>query len=178
MTFDEFLGIPDDGIRRELIRGVVRERGPTIRDRFHGEALASIGTLLSVWLEIRPRPSGEIVAGEVGFRIRGESDTALGIDVAYASAELAAATPGTAIFEGAPVLAVEIVSPTEGPEEVAEKLAIYREIGTVAWVVDTDLQTVTIYRPDSGPSLLRSEDEIRDQPYLPGFRARVSDIFE
>jgi Uma2 family endonuclease len=177
MTFEEFMTLPDDGIRRELIRGVVRERGHTIRDRFHGEALANVGSLLSIWLETRPWPSGEIVAGEVGFRIRGEFDTALGIDVAYASADLVAATPGTAIF-GAPVLAVEITSPTDGPEEAAEKVAIYREIGTVAWVVDTEAETVTIHCPGSDPETLGVEGEISGEPYLPGFRTRVAEFFE
>jgi Uma2 family endonuclease len=178
MTFDEFLAIPDDGIRRELIRGVVRERGPSIRDRFHGEALVGVASALAVWLDGRPRPYGEVVCGEVGFRIRGEFDTALGIDAAYASADLVAATPGDAIFDGAPVLAVEITAPEEDPAEVAEKVAIYREIGSVAWVVDTEAETVTIHRPDVAPLVLRPDDEIDGDPYLPGFRARVSDFFD
>ena len=146
--------------------------------RFHGAALVNVARLLGTWLDTLPGSQGEVLCGEVGLRIRGELDTALGIDAAYASAELVAGTPGAAIFDGPPVLAVEIVSPMEDPEEIAEKVAIYREIGTIAWVVDTEAPKVTIHRPGSEAVTLGVDEEFSADSYLPGFRARVSEFFE
>lgn len=137
-----------------------------------------IGKILDLWLDTRPHPRGEIVGGEAGFRLRGTKDSGVGIDVAYASAELVAATPERqAVFDGPPVLAVEILSPSDTHEDVAEKVRAYLEVGTVVWVVDHELKTVVIYHPGGPHRLLNLGDEIADEPYLPGFRARVSDFF-
>jgi Uma2 family endonuclease len=183
MTFEEFMALPDDGTDRELIRGVlkvrgVKERGMTIRNRHHAKIEIKIGKILDLWLDTQPEPRGEIVGGEAGFRLRGTKESGVGIDVAYASAELVAATPESqALFDGPPVLAVEILSPTDKHEDIAEKVRVYLEVGTVAWVVDPDLKTVVIYRPAGPHRLLNIGDQVADEPYLPGFRARVADFF-
>ena len=184
MTFEEFMALPDDGMERELIRGIVKvrglkERGMTIRNRFHAEAEAALAMLLGVWLKGLPTPRGKIASGEVGCRLRGTKDSGVGIDVAYLSAELAVGSPrASTVYDGPPILAVEILSPSDTHEDVVEKVRLYLEVGTVVWLVDPDLKTVTIYRPDSAPSLFSADDHIRDEPYLPGFHAPVSDIFE
>ncbi len=151
----------------------------TIRNRHHSQSTRSRSARYStIWLDTRAEPQGEVVGGEAGFRLRGTKDSGVGIDVAYASAELVAATPDKqAIFDGPPVLAVEILSPSDTHEEIVDKVGLYLEVGTVVWVVDPDFRTVAIYRPGSEPVLLNAKDEITDQPYLPGFRARVSDFF-
>ena len=41
MTAEEFMALPDDGLRRELVRGEVRTMSPT-QDP-HGRAAASVG---------------------------------------------------------------------------------------------------------------------------------------
>lgn len=183
MTFEEFMALPDDGTDRELIRGVVRvrgvkERGMTIRNRHHARIEIKIGKILDLWLDTRPEPRGQMVGGEAGFRLQGTKESGVGIDVAYASAELVASTPESqAIFDGPPVLAVEILSPSDTHKDVAEKIEAYLEVGTVVWVVDHDLKTVIIYHPGGAHRLLNFGDEIADEPYLPGFRARVSEFF-
>jgi Uma2 family endonuclease len=177
LTFEEFLALPDDGVRRELIRGELRERGMTVRNRHHSRIQAWIVARLIIWLEAQAEPRGEIVCGEAGFRLRGPLDSAVGVDVAYVSAELVAATPPKqAIFDGPPVLAIEILSPSDTHEAVVEKVGLYNEVGTVAWVVDPDFKTVIIHRPGFDSDPYSFGDEIADEPYLPGFRALVSDL--
>ena len=69
-----------------------------------------------------PEPRGEILCGEAGFRFRGSPESLVGIDVAYASAELVAATgERQKILNGPPVLAVEILSPSDTHEEIVGK---------------------------------------------------------
>jgi hypothetical protein len=42
MTVEEFLALPDDGISRELICGQLKERGLTVRNRFHSKVEALV----------------------------------------------------------------------------------------------------------------------------------------
>jgi Uma2 family endonuclease len=179
MSFDEFLALPDDGVRRELIRGELRTRGMTIRNRFHAQVESAVAGILRVWWMDQPRPRGRIVSGEVGFRLRGADDTAVGIDVAYVSPEMAASLgPKQVLFEGPPILAVEILSPSDTFGDVAEKVELYLEVGTVCWVVDYRARTVVVHRPGAMAEALDEKDEIVGDPYLPGFRAHVAELFE
>ena len=71
---EEFLEIPEDGISRELIRGELRERGMTIRNRFHCKISTNLAKSLGNWLDGRPEPRGEILTGDAGFRLKGTRD--------------------------------------------------------------------------------------------------------
>ena len=58
MTAEEFLALPDDGIDRELIRGELRERAMTVRNRFHSSTEARIAHVLDNWLDAAARAPG------------------------------------------------------------------------------------------------------------------------
>jgi Uma2 family endonuclease len=178
MTEEEFLALPDDGIRRMLIDGVVREIGMTIRRWRHGALQMRLGTLLNNWSDRQPLPRGHVVGGETGFRL--STGTLVGLDVAYASPELAVATPDSqAIFQGNPTLAVEILSPSDSVQDVDDKIEAYLGAGVpLVWVVQPRHRTVTVYRPDAVPPMFTHGDEIAAEPHLPGFRAAVAAIFE
>src|SRR4051812_32491393 len=112
MTAEELMALPDDGVERELIRGELREKPMTRRNPMHSEVEANIAHLLKHWLDQQPQPRGKVHSGEAAFRLRREPETFVGIDVAYASAELVAKTDKRkAFYDGQPVLAVEILSP-------------------------------------------------------------------
>ena len=178
MTTDEMLALPDDGMVRELIRGELRERPMIFHDRWHSRAAARIACVLSVWLDSRPEPRGEVVSGEAGVRLARDPDTTVGIDVAYVSAEVAARAPEAAYIEGPPVLAVEILSPSDRQEDIDEKLAVYLETGVaVVWVVNPRFRTVTAYRPDAPPVLFNDQQDLTAEPHLPGFRVPVARVF-
>ncbi len=179
MTMEEFLALPDDGIDRELIRGEVRVRGltkMTRRNRHHARAEARVTKALDSWLDENSRMGGEVVAGEAGFLIKPESR--VGIDVAYVSLEIAAKAPNAAFFQGPPVLAVEILSPSDKQEDIDEKIALYLESGVkIVWVVSPTFKTVTVYRPDAQPALFHEDQTIDAEPHLPGFKAQVGSFF-
>jgi Uma2 family endonuclease len=182
MTLEEFLALPDDGVERELIRGQVRVRGGedgmTVRNRRHGKAQTKIAKLLDNWLDLQPEPRGEILSGEAGFRLRPDSPNYVGIDVAYVSAELAARNDEDArLLDGAPVLAVEILSPSDKHEDIVEMVELYLEAGSAVWVVDPDFRTVAIHRPGRPLELLTDRQELTMEPELPGFRVAVAKLF-
>ena len=180
MTAEEIDALPDDGIDREIIRGEVKEKPRvTRRNRSHGRTETRIAKHLDNWLDAQPKPRGCIVSGEVGFRIRRDPDTFVGIDVAFASAELVAASPRrSAFYEGPPVLAVEILSPSDKHDDIVEKVELYLEAGTVVWVVDPDFRTVSVHQPGQVSETLNVNQELSGEPYLPGFRVSVAALFE
>ncbi len=178
MTVEEFLALPDDGISRELIRGELREYKMTFRNRFHGRAEANLVFELKSWHRQLPEPRGEILSGESGFRLLGAAGSLVGIDVAYVSAELMAATDARRkIYDGPPVLAVEVISPSDTHEKVIEKIGLYLEAGSVVWEVDPDLRTVRVHRAGREPEMFTASQELTTEPELPGFRVPVARLF-
>src|ERR1700722_1566540 len=179
MTTDELLALPEDGMERELIGGRLREREMTRRNPWHSSSLCFIVGLLQDWLKTRPRPHGRVFGGEAGFRIRKNPDTTVGIDVAYVSAEMAAAIPrNAALIDGPPILAVEILSPSDKQEDIQDKVDEYLKSGVkLVWIVEPVFQTVTVYRPDAPPTMFNDTQELSAEPHLPGFRGAVAELF-
>ena len=186
MTAEEFEALPDDGVERRLIRGVLYERRPapggdgmTKRNRFHSRVMMRVGHLLLTWADRQPEPRGQVVGGEAGFILRRNPDSTAGIDVAYVSpATVAVQTDATTLFDGPPVLAVEILSPNNTHQEVVDKLRDYLTSGVaVVWVVDPDLQTVAVYRPAGPLALFGPTQTLTGDPELRGFAGRVADFF-
>jgi Uma2 family endonuclease len=180
MTTEELLAIPDDGVERWLIRGQLREQGMTRRNRWHGGVEAKISYFLWAWLRQQPEPHGQVLSGEVGCRLRRNPDTSVGVDVMYISADLADREPeDTSLIDGPPILAVEILSPSDKLEEITEKVDEYLRAGVaLVWVVDPHFHTVTVYRPDAAPQMFNVSEELTGEPHLPGFRVAVADIFK
>lgn len=82
-------------------------------------------------------------------------------------------------LEGAPLLAVEIVSPGDTRQEVEEKTALYlaHEVAAV-WIVRPEAQTVTIHAAQTAPCVFRINDTLRGEPVLNGFEMPVREVFE
>ncbi len=178
MTTEELLALPEDGVDRELIRGQLREKPMTRRNRWHSRIEARIAQYLQNWLDTQPEPRGLIVSGEAGFRLRRDPDSTVGIDVAYVSAEVAAFNADAVYFDGPPVLAVEILSPSDKQEEIDEKVELYLETGVaVIWIVNPRLKTISVYRPGADPEMFNVDHELTAEPHLPGFRVKVARIF-
>jgi Uma2 family endonuclease len=179
MTTEEMLALPENGMERWLIRGQLREKPMTVRNRWHARVQARIAQLLGDWLDKQPQPRGEVLAGEAGCRLLRDPDVTVGIDVVYISAQLAAQQPEeTTLIDGVPVLAVEILSPSDKVEEIDEKVDSYLEVGVaLVWIVDAHDRTVTVYQPGAEPVLFNETQELSGEPHLPRFRVPVAQIF-
>lgn len=85
-------------------------------------------------------------------------------------------------FTIAPDLAIEVVSPTNRPREILNKVESYLESGTLlVWVAYPDEKIVDVYRrtPD-GDLLLRKfglSDSLDGEDVLPGLKVAVSAVF-
>jgi Uma2 family endonuclease len=137
------------------------------------------GQLLANWMDLQPQPRGEVVGGEAGFWLLGTRESLVGIDVAVVTADLIATTArDQKLYHGAPLLAVEVLSPSDTHEEIAEMISTYLQAGSVVWIIDPDLRTITVYRPTGDVETLSARGELDGDTYLPGFRISVSRLFE
>jgi Uma2 family endonuclease len=179
MTTEEMLALPDNGVERWLIRGELREKPMTVRNRDHSEIMALVTMFLGIWRSDQPEPRGAVVCGEAGARLRRTPESTVGVDVAYIDATVAARrSDDTSLIDGPPILAVEILSPNEVMEDINEKIDEYLDAGVkVVWLIDPHDRTVTIYRKDNEPELVNAKQELSGEPELPGFRVAVVKLF-
>lgn len=78
-----------------------------------------------------------------------------------------------------PDLAIEIVSPSDVLNEVFEKIDEYFEARVKqVWLVAPEQKILTIYRSRKNATILTEEDEFISEDVLPGFKLRLSDIFQ
>jgi Uma2 family endonuclease len=77
-----------------------------------------------------------------------------------------------------PDLAVEVLSPNDTTHEIGRKIREYRAADfNLIWIVDPELRTVTIYRPEGPITVLQENDDITGETALPTFRCRVGEFF-
>jgi Uma2 family endonuclease len=175
VTADEFLLMPDDGLRHELVRGEVTTM--TLPGGEHGEIAAEI--LLLIGSFAKAHGLGKTYAAETGFLIERNPDTVRGADVAFVRREkLREISNRKKHLPFAPDLAVEVNSPTDRPAEVLDKVGEWLAAGCpMVWVVDPDSQTITVHREGAEPNVLTADQLLEGADVLPGFTCRVSDCF-
>ncbi len=151
----------------------------TRRGRRHTKAGAIFSHLLCKWLETQPEPHGEVLVGEAAFQLRQDPDTTVGIDVAYISAATAAANPDDAfVIDGVPVLAVEILSPSDKQEGVLEKVRDYLDAGVpLVWIAEPVFRTITVFQPGAEPVMFNARQRLCGGSHLPGFDVSVGALF-
>ena len=173
MTADNLLLMPDDGMQRELIRGVLTEDMPPGYER--GVVQFRIGRLLGNFVE--DNDFGEILGGNSGFVLERNPDTVRGPDVAWvAPGRLENRVVGFA--ELAPDLVVEVKSPSNSNREMADRAMMWLSHGTrMAVVADPGSVTLTVYRPGQPPKVMTELDIFDGGDVLPGFTAPVWSFF-
>jgi len=84
-----------------------------------------------------------------------------------------------AVPRWAPDLAVEVLSPSNTPAEMARKLRDYFGAGTLlVWIVDPERRTVTVHTSATDCHTLTEADTLDGGEVLPGFTLAVRRIFE
>ena len=176
LTAEEFSRLPSTTFDRdELIRGVVCTREPGPPGFTHGTVDARIGYLLVAF--VTPRQLG-LVMHNVGFVFERNPDTVCGPDVSFMAASRLPLLGGRSYPDGAPDLAVEILSPSNTRKDTAEHVALYLSSGSrLVWVVDPKRRTITVHRPDHEPAVLGVDDTLTGEDVVPGFECRVADVF-
>ena len=176
LTADDLLRLYSEGVRGELIKGEFHETmsaGVT-----HGKVVINIAGELRSF--VRPRQLGSLMGSDTGILLERDPDTVREPDIAYISAErmaLGVDVPGYSKI--VPDLVVEVVSPSDTPQEVNDKVGMWLSYGArLVWAIYPSTRTVNVH-PESGASLTLTEDDILDGgDVLPCFSWNVSDIFD
>ncbi len=175
-TLEEFMALPDDGNRYELVKGELVEMSQP-GDR-HGRVSGQIYGY--IWQYLRENKVGRVWAA-TGFIIdpNPPKPTVRAPDVAFVVASRVPEVRQGAIAV-IPDLAVEVVSPNDLWSEVEDKIAEYLQAGVaLIWVIPPRSNLVQVYRPNNPvPVTLGSESELEGEDIIPGFKLKVSQIFE
>ena len=175
LTAEQLLRMPDDGYRYELVAGEIRKMTPASIE--HGLVAGRLDRLLSQHVFLNKL--GETLVAEPTFRLSRDPDTVRVPDIAFLRSErLRGRDRREAFWPGAPDLAVEILSPSDTPSEVDEKVAAWLNAGAaMVWVVSPGLRTVTVHCSATDIQTLTEQEELDGQDVVPGFRCRMADLF-
>ena len=176
LTADDLLRLYGEGVRGELIRGVLYETMPTGLE--HGEIAVNLSAELRNF--VKPRRLGRLVTSDVGVWLERDPDTVREPDIAYFSTDTL--PPGvrvTGYAEVAPDLVVEIASPSDSPREVNDKAWMWLSYGVrLVWAVQPETRTVDVYRPGRAVVTLDEGDTLDGVDVLPGFTCAVREVFD
>ena len=175
LTAEELWKMPDDGYRYELVKGILRKMPPAGFE--HGIRSLKIGSLLHVHVE--KHGLGCVCGAETGFTISRNPDTVRAPDAAFVRRE-AIERQGIVkgYWEGAPDLAVEVISPGDTYREVAEKVDDWLAAGcAMVWVINPRRETVEVHRPAEEPIVLSGADILEGGDVVEGFRCEVEALF-
>ncbi|MGH7576362.1 MAG: Uma2 family endonuclease [Longimicrobiales bacterium] len=175
MTVEEFARLPEDGhYRVELVRGqLVREPPPALP---HGRTVTKLIRRIDEFAE---EHGLGLTLTETGFALYRDPDTVRAPDISFLSNERAARPRYRGPYQRiAPDLAVEVLSPSDRPRAMLEKVNEYLDVGSrLVWVVDPKRKVVTVYRAGAEPERLESGDVLRGGDVLPGFELLLVKLF-
>lgn len=136
LTFEQFRELPNDGKRYELIHGEVHVTpSPATR---HQLALQNLYEGLGPF--VRSNQLGVLLLAPMDVRLG--IDTVLQPDLIFVS-KARAGIIGENWIEGAPDLAVEVLSPSTAAHDRATKLSVYAEAGIPhVWFLEPKVKTV------------------------------------
>ena len=107
------------------------------------------------------RSNYRLLPQEAGFLLETEPDTVLAPDMAILEASQMAAHQGPGFYHFAPVIAIEILSPSNTRKELIRKMAKFFYAGTAEfWIFDPSSQTLTIENAESSLSRLLSKEDV------------------
>ncbi|MFQ5932399.1 MAG: Uma2 family endonuclease [Nitrospiraceae bacterium] len=178
MTARDLWRLGKGDVRRELVNGEVIEMAPV--GGVHGQLTGRIYRRLAAHVEQHGR--GEVVVGDVGFvlSLPNDPERVRAPDVAFVSSpRLPGGRLPQGFFQSAPDLAVEVLSPSDNPLEVQQKVRDYLETGArLVWVVAPQAKTVTVYRADGSARLLREHERLEGEDVLPGLAIPLTEVFQ
>ncbi|MBN9391487.1 MAG: Uma2 family endonuclease [Chloroflexi bacterium] len=172
-TVEEFVNLPDDNKRYELIDGKLKEQTGFTCD--HGRLSTDLLYELIKFLEGPNSVLGEALTN-CAFELN--SKTVVQPDAAFISAKRLAGIDSSKPFPGGPDLVIEVISSDDIWSELISKIRLYQSYGvTLVWLVDPFDQSVFVYRPNQNAQLLSILDVLSGEDVLPGFTLPVKDLF-
>ncbi len=176
-TYEDYLRLPEDGNRYEVIRGFLYvSPAPTTDHQF---SAFELGFQISAF--VRANGLGRVYMAPYEVNLPFGITSPVQPDVLFFQ-KGNEPQKGTGRFEGVPDLIAEVLSPGTRSRDRTLKLEAYEEAGVPEyWLVDPDTQTVEVYALGKGKGYTKlvrggAGDEVWSS-VLPGFRVTVADLF-
>lgn len=173
LTFEEFAKLPEqEGKTFELDEGeLLMNPSPTFH---HNRLRDRIARRLSEFVE--SHPIGEITM-EMDFRLG--PDTVRNPDVAFVTVDhLRRIDVHRSPVDGAPALAVEVISPANSAEDTVKKIHQYLRSGCQSvWIVYPTLRLIEVHS-HAGVRNIGEPELLKDESLFPGFSLSLRYIFD
>ena len=176
LTAEDLLRFSSQGVKGELIRGVLHETVSV--GKVHARIAIRIGGEFD--RHVRRHRLGQVGGSDGGVLVERDPDTVREPDIYYVSAaRLPLDDQSDGYLEVVPELVVEIVSPSDSPTEVDEKIRMWLDLGvSMALVVRPANRTIVIRRPGIPDVTLTGEDTLDGGDVLPGFSLPLREMFD
>lgn len=169
--FEQLAALPENAHRRlELIGGEVVE---VVSNTDASEIGALV--LAAIALFLKTTKLGRLTGADGGYQVSGEYYIP---DVGFISKARQPERPHTTWNPLAPDLAVEVVSPTDRRQDIADKVANYLLAGTLVWYVYPEQREIRVYAPGQPAKTLRIKDALDGGAVLPGFKLPLEQVFQ
>ncbi|MDJ1172935.1 Uma2 family endonuclease [Roseofilum sp. BLCC_M114] len=175
-TDEEFMALPKDGHRYEIVNGELIDMGNS--GALHGNIPIILSSAL--FAVVNAQKLGALFDSSTAFKMKNGNRRSPDISF-FAKERLQGMSElPSGFLEGAPDLVVEVLSPGNTVEEMHDKLVEYFENGTrLAWIIHPSEHYVLVYRSAQEPDrLLKSIDALDGEEVIPGFTLPVADLFQ
>jgi Uma2 family endonuclease len=173
-TEAELEALPEDGYIHEVVNG---ELVMSPKNNFqHGDISIRLSTALNTF--VRARKLGVVLDSSTGFWMQNRNCRAPDISFIAKARLRGLKRPPATFFKGAPDLAIEVLSPSNTPAEISERLADFFASGTqIAWIIHTEEQFVEICHSPVQRRIAGSGAFLDGDQLLPGFQYPIADLF-
>lgn len=172
ITDEELLQLPKNGNKYEVVKGqLVMSTGAGFR---HENIVGELVTRLRSFAN--ERRLGLVLPSNLLYVL--PSGNRRGPDVSFIAADRVAALPPDTVFPRiAPDLAVEVLSPSDDPERVLQKVGEYLRSGVrLVWVIDPENRRAVIHRALSSVEQINQDGELDGEDVLPGFSCPLAEL--
>lgn len=173
-TDEAFMALPEDSDRYELVNGELINMGNSGME--HGYIASILVSYLVVC--VKTHKLGVVCDSSTAFAMKAGNKRSPDVSFVAKTRLQGLKRLPKGFFEGAPDLAIEVISPNNTFEEIHQKIVEYFENGSrLVWVVNPSEETVTIYHSPRPDRLLTSTDSLDGEDVVPNFSLNVSELF-
>lgn len=175
-TDEAFMALPDDGHHYEIINGELVDMGNS--GALHGYLTSLLLTALGS--HVLPRKLGVIFDSSTAFKMSNGNRRSPDISFFAKERLQGMTTLPSGFLEGAPDLAVEVLSPTNTTEEMDQKITEYFDNGSrLVWIIHPIQHYILVYHSAEEPDrLLKSLDYLDGENVIPDFKFSVAELFQ
>jgi Uma2 family endonuclease len=171
-----FMSLPDDECRYEIVDGELVVMGNS--GALHG--YISIVLSSALFAIVSSQKLGVLFDSSTAFKMNNGNKRSP--DISFFAKERLQGLEElpTSFLDGAPDLAIEILSPGNTVAEINTKICEYFENGTrLVWVINPVQHYVLVYRSATEPDrLLKRGDFLDGEDVISGFTFPVADLFQ